>query len=67
LAKRNNLEIARNIASEVRQIHRGMAIMGKYPIMRHMINTEQVITYEGTYGVHLPISGNNITGIPAFK
>ncbi len=67
MAKRNNVEMALNIAREARQIHGGMGITGEYPIMRHMMNLESVITYEGTHDIHLLIVGNEITGIPAFK
>ena len=67
MAKRNNLEIAKNIASEARQIHGGMGITGEYPIMRHMMNLESVITYEGTHDIHLLITGMDVTGISAFK
>jgi glutaryl-CoA dehydrogenase len=66
LAKRNNVEMALNIAREARQIHGGMGITGDYPIMRHMMNLESVITYEGTHDIHLLILGKEITGIPAF-
>ncbi|MDQ4140683.1 MAG: acyl-CoA dehydrogenase, partial [Bacteroidota bacterium] len=52
---------------EARQIHGGMGITGDYPIMRHMMNLESVITYEGTHDIHLLITGADITGIPAFK
>ncbi|SHO60346.1 acyl-CoA dehydrogenase family protein [Algoriphagus zhangzhouensis] len=67
MAKRNNVEMALNIAREARQIHGGMGITGEYPIMRHMMNLESVITYEGTHDIHLLILGNEITGISAFK
>jgi glutaryl-CoA dehydrogenase len=67
LAKRNNVEMAINIAREARQIHGGMGITGEYSIMRHMMNLESVLTYEGTHDIHLLILGNEITGIPAFK
>ncbi|MDX5339516.1 MAG: acyl-CoA dehydrogenase family protein [Cyclobacteriaceae bacterium] len=67
MAKRNNVEMALHIAREARQIHGGMGITGEYPIMRHMMNLESVITYEGTHDIHLLILGNEITGIPAFK
>jgi glutaryl-CoA dehydrogenase len=66
LAKRNNIEIALDIAREARQIHGGMGITGEYPIMRHMANLESVITYEGTHDIHLLILGKEITGIQAF-
>ncbi|WP_258104050.1 acyl-CoA dehydrogenase family protein [Marinoscillum sp. MHG1-6] len=67
LAKRNNVEAALSIAREARQIHGGMGITGEYPMMRHMMNLESVITYEGTHDIHLLILGNEITGIQAFK
>lgn len=66
MAKRNNVEMALNIAREARQIHGGMGITGEYPIMRHMMNLESVITYEGTQDIHLLILGQEITGIAAF-
>ena len=66
LAKRNSVEIALNIAREARQVHGAMGITGEYSIMRHMMNLESVITYEGTHDIHLLILGNHITGIPAF-
>ncbi len=67
MAKRNNVQIALEIAREARQIHGGMGITGEYPIMRHMMNLESVVTYEGTHDIHLLILGADITGIPAFK
>ena len=67
LAKRNNVEMAIKIARESRQILGGMGITGEYPIMRHMMNLESVITYEGTHDIHLLITGHDITGISAFK
>lgn len=67
LAKRNNVAMALDIAREARQIHGGMGITGEYPIMRHMMNLESVITYEGTHDIHLLILGHEITGIAAFK
>jgi glutaryl-CoA dehydrogenase len=66
LAKRNNVQVALEIAREARQIHGGMGITGEYPIMRHMMNLESVVTYEGTHDIHLLILGNKITGIAAF-
>lgn len=66
MAKRNNVNMALQIAREARQIHGGMGITGEYPIMRHMMNLESVITYEGTHDIHLLITGQDITGIPAF-
>ena len=67
MAKRNNVEMAINIAREARQIHGGMGITGEYPIMRHMMNLESVLTYEGTHDIHLLILGQEITGLQAFK
>jgi glutaryl-CoA dehydrogenase len=66
MAKRNNCEIAINIAREARQIHGGMGITSEYSMMRHMANLESVMTYEGTHDIHLLITGMDITGIPAF-
>jgi len=66
LAKRNNVEMALKIAREARQIHGAMGITGDYPIMRHMMNLESVVTYEGTHDIHLLILGREITGISAF-
>ncbi|RRO23199.1 acyl-CoA dehydrogenase family protein [Flavobacteriaceae bacterium 14752] len=67
MAKRNNVEMAINIAREARQVLGGMGITGEYSIMRHMMNLESVITYEGTHDIHLLITGLDITGISAFK
>lgn len=67
MAKRNNVEMAINIAREARQILGGMGITGEYSIMRHCMNLESVITYEGTHDIHLLITGADITGYPAFK
>lgn len=66
MAKRNNVQIAIEIAREARQIHGAMGITGEYPIMRHSMNLESVITYEGTHDVHLLILGMEITGENAF-
>jgi glutaryl-CoA dehydrogenase len=67
MAKRNNVEIALNIAREARQMLGGMGITGEYPIMRHMMNLESVVTYEGTHDIHLLILGMEITGLNAFE
>ena len=67
MAKRNNVEIALKIAREARQVLGAMGITGDYSIMRHMMNLESVITYEGTHDIHLLITGMDITGISAFK
>ncbi|MFV8280315.1 acyl-CoA dehydrogenase family protein [Christiangramia marina] len=66
MAKRNNVEMAIKIARESRQILGGMGITGEYSIMRHMMNLESVITYEGTHDIHLLITGLDITGHAAF-
>ena len=67
MAKRNNVNMAIEIAREARQILGGTGITGEYSIMRHMMNLESVITYEGTHDIHLLITGMDITGISAFK
>ena len=67
MAKRNNVDMAISIAREARQILGGMGITGEYSIMRHMMNLESVITYEGTHDIHLLITGMDITGHAAFK
>jgi glutaryl-CoA dehydrogenase len=50
-----------HIAREARQMLGGMGITGEYSIMRHMMNLESVITYEGTHDIHLLITGMDIT------
>jgi len=67
MAKRNNVDMAIKIAREARQMLGGMGITGEYPIMRHMMNLESVITYEGTHDIHLLITGFDVTGLNAFK
>ncbi len=67
MAKRNSVEIALHIAREARQIHGAMGITGEYSIMRHMMNLESVVTYEGTHDIHLLITGQDVTGIAAYK
>ncbi len=67
MAKRNNVDMALKIAREARQVLGAMGITGDYSIMRHMMNLESVITYEGTHDIHLLITGADITGISAFK
>ena len=67
MAKRNNVDMALKIAREARQVLGAMGITGEYSIMRHMMNLESVITYEGTHDIHLLITGMDITGISAFK
>ena len=67
MAKRNNVHMALEIAREARQIHGGMGITNEYPVMRHMMNLETVLTYEGTHDIHLLITGMDVTGLNAFK
>jgi len=67
MAKRNNVEMALKICRDSRQMLGGMGIMDEYPIMRHMMNLESVITYEGTHEIHLLITGMDVTGINAFS
>lgn len=67
MAKRNNVMTALTVAREARQIHGGMGITNEYPIMRHMMNLETVLTYEGTHDIHLLITGMDVTGLNAFK
>ncbi len=67
MAKRNSCELATNICRDARQILGGMGITGEYPVMRHMMNLESVITYEGTHDIHLLITGMDVTGFNAFK
>jgi glutaryl-CoA dehydrogenase len=67
MAKRNACEVATNIARAARQMLGGMGITGEYSVMRHMMNLESVITYEGTHDIHLLVTGMDITGLNAFK
>lgn len=67
MAKRNSVETALNVAREARQMLGGMGITGEFPIMRHMMNLESVVTYEGTHDIHLLVTGMDVTGLNAFK
>jgi glutaryl-CoA dehydrogenase len=67
MAKRNACEVATNVCRDARQMLGGMGITGEYPVMRHMMNLESVITYEGTHDIHLLITGMDVTGLNAFK
>ena len=67
MAKRNNVDMALTIARDARQMLGGMGISGEYAIMRHMMNLESVVTYEGTHDIHLLITGMDVTGLNAFK
>jgi glutaryl-CoA dehydrogenase len=67
MAKRNGCQVATQVARDARQMLGGMGITGEYSVMRHMMNLESVITYEGTHDIHLLITGMDITGLNAFK
>jgi glutaryl-CoA dehydrogenase len=67
MAKRNNCEIALEIARIAREILGANGILDEYPVMRHAANLESVKTYEGTHEMHTLIIGEDITGIPAFE
>jgi glutaryl-CoA dehydrogenase len=67
MAKRNSCAIALDVARNARQMLGGMGITGEYPIMRHLMNLETVVTYEGTHDIHLLITGHDVTGLDAFK
>lgn len=67
MAKRNNVDMALTVARDARQMLGGMGIIGEYSIMRHMMNLESVVTYEGTHDIHLLITGMDVTGLNAFK
>ena len=67
MAKRNNVDIATDVAREARRLLGGVGIVAEYGAMRHMANLESVYTYEGTHDVHSLILGQAVTGISAFK
>jgi glutaryl-CoA dehydrogenase len=67
MCKRNSCAIAQDVCRDARQILGGMGITDEYSVMRHMMNLESVITYEGTHDIHTLILGADITGIQAFK
>ena len=67
MAKRNSVEMAMAVAREARQILGAMGITGEYSVMRHIMNLESVVTYEGTHDIHLLITGQDITGLNAFN
>ncbi|MCE9584277.1 MAG: acyl-CoA dehydrogenase, partial [Planctomycetes bacterium] len=66
LAKRNNVEIALNIARLARDLHGANGIIDEYPVIRHMMNLESVKTYEGTHDIHTLVLGQAATGIAAY-
>ncbi len=67
MAKRNNCRMALAVARSARQILGANGILGMYPVMRHLMNLESVVTYEGTDEVHTLILGQDITGLNAFS
>jgi glutaryl-CoA dehydrogenase len=67
LAKRNNVNIATNVAREARRLLGANGILAEYASMRHMANLESVYTYEGTHDIHTLIIGQAVTGIAAFE
>jgi glutaryl-CoA dehydrogenase len=67
MAKRNNVDMAMTICRDARQMLGGMGITGEFSVMRHMMNLESVVTYEGTHDIHLLITGMDVTGFNAFK
>jgi glutaryl-CoA dehydrogenase len=67
MAKRNSVHMALEVSRQARQVHGAMGITGEYSIMRHMMNLESVVTYEGTHDIHLLVTGYDITGISAFE
>ena len=66
LAKWNNCRAAIDIARDARDILGGAGISAEYVPIRHMLNLESVITYEGTETVHQLVVGKELTGINAF-
>ena len=67
LAKRNNVNMATDVARECRRLLGAVGILAEYAAMRHMANLESVYTYEGTHDVHSLVLGQAITGLSAFK
>jgi len=67
LAKRNNVFQALQIARQARTILAASGITDEYQTIRHMLNLESVLTYEGTHDIHTLIVGEHITGISAFR
>ena len=66
VAKWNNCRMALDIARDARDILGGSGISAEYVPIRHMLNLESVITYEGTETVHQLVVGKELTGINAF-
>ena len=66
MGKRNNVKIALDIARSARDLHGANGVTHEYPVGRHMLNLESVITYEGTHDIHTLIIGHAVTGIAAY-
>jgi len=66
-AKRNNCDIATDVAREARRLLGANGILAEYGAMRHMANLESVYTYEGTHDIHTLILGQAVTGLSAFN
>jgi len=66
LAKRNNVDMARNIARDARDILGANGVTDEYQCGRHMLNLESVYTYEGTHDIHTLVVGQDVTGLAAF-
>ena len=66
LAKRNNVDIARNIARDARDILGANGVTTDYHCGRHMLNLESVYTYERTHDIHTMVVGQDITNLAAF-
>ena len=66
LAKRNNVNIATEVARETRRLLGANGILAEYQAMRHLANLESVYTYEGTHDIHTLVIGQAVTGLSAF-
>ena len=67
LAKRNNCQMALEVARRSRDLLGANGITAEYPVMRHMCNLESVKTYEGTHNIHTLVLGEAVTGIAAYR
>ena len=67
LAKRNNVNMATEVAREARRLLGANGILAEYQAMRHLANLESVYTYEGTHDIHTLVLGQAITGLDAFR
>ena len=65
MAKRNNVDVALEVARSARDLLGANGIVDDYQSMRHMVNLETVRTYEGTHDIHTLILGEHITGMRA--